>query len=172
MFNRSPACEFWRAFPLEHNSYISDSGVEEYAASLARELAPLTNLRKLQMGVYLIPSSVVLAHRLYHTRGVSAPHVIEWQLAIPLAQQPLNMQPENPAQVEPATTSALVDLLHRPDNDFDASQPTCKLCLVEFSDTNRSAEAAATSILKEALPSLETVQWMNWFSSRHLGLSP
>ncbi|QRV89400.1 hypothetical protein RhiJN_17418 [Ceratobasidium sp. AG-Ba] len=171
MFNRFPVCDFWRAFPLEHNSYLSDSGIEDYAGSLARELAPLKRLKILQMGVYLVPSSAVLAHRLYHTRGLPAPAIIDWQQAIPLAQQPLNIHPVNPVQVEPATTSALIDLLHQPDLDFDASQPMCSLCLAEFSEANWSAETAAASILKEVVPSLETIQWMNWFSPRHLGLS-
>jgi hypothetical protein len=31
MFNRTPACDFWRAFPFEHDSYISSDGTDDYA---------------------------------------------------------------------------------------------------------------------------------------------
>lgn len=46
MFNRSPACEFWQRFFLEHDSYLSIEGTEEYAVrfDLAYILRLGTNL--------------------------------------------------------------------------------------------------------------------------------
>ncbi|CAE7213655.1 unnamed protein product [Rhizoctonia solani] len=34
MFNRFPACEFWSAFPFDHDSYIALEGAEDYAVCL------------------------------------------------------------------------------------------------------------------------------------------
>ncbi|KAG9124452.1 hypothetical protein FRC07_011579, partial [Ceratobasidium sp. 392] len=138
-------------------------------SSLAQELAPLRHLRVLQMGIYLAPSSAVLGHRLYHTRGFSAPDVIDWQLAIPPAQQPLNVEHEDPVQAElGAATDALIDLLHQSNSEFDDA---CDLCLDQYDQPNRDAEAAANRILKDLIPSLEVIQWMNWSTPNHLGVS-
>ncbi|KAG8784457.1 hypothetical protein FRC12_018677 [Ceratobasidium sp. 428] len=170
MFNRSSACDFWRSFPLEHSSYISDGGIEEYASSLAQELAPLRNLKVLRMGIYLASSSAVLGHRLYHTRGRLAPDAIDWQLAIPLAQQLLDDDAgENPVHVEPANTEVLINLLHQSDSEFDDN--TCSLCATQYRQANQDAEANANNILIGLVPSLETIQWMNWFTPKHLGVS-
>ncbi|KAG8701407.1 hypothetical protein FRC08_004094 [Ceratobasidium sp. 394] len=172
LFNRSPACDFWRSFPHEHNSYISVSGTEEYAASLAGELAPLRHLNHLRMGIYLISSSIVLAHRLYHARGLAAPADIDWQVAIPLAQQPPgDLADGEPLQIEPATTEDLIDLLHRSDSGFELDQPNCNLCTSQFLDANLAAEAAANRMITELVPSLSSIQWMGWFTRNHLGVN-
>ncbi|KAG8794994.1 hypothetical protein FRC12_019321 [Ceratobasidium sp. 428] len=168
IFNTASSCDFWRSFPLEHNSYISDGGITEYASSLAQELTPLRHLKILKMGIYLVSSSAVLGHRLYHTRGRLAPETIDWQLAIPLAQQHLDDAAEDPIQVEPANTEALITLLYQSDSEFDG---TCNFCVNQYGQANRDAEASANSILVGLVPSLETIQWMNWFTPKHLGVS-
>ncbi|KAF8599665.1 hypothetical protein BDV93DRAFT_560140 [Ceratobasidium sp. AG-I] len=168
MFNRSPACDFWRRFFLEHDSYLSIDGTEEYALSLAQELAQLTCLRILRLGVYITPSSAVLAHRLYHIRGLPAPAMIDWQQAIPLAQIPPIQGNETP-ELEPASSEDLVSLLHQPSSEPDFGPETCSLCVEEILDISQAAESNANQILKQLVPSLEIVEWMGWFTPGHLG---
>ncbi|KAG8702943.1 hypothetical protein FRC08_003156 [Ceratobasidium sp. 394] len=151
IFNSASACDFWHSFPFDHDSYMSSQDTDSYAHSLAQELYPLRSLKSLRLGLYLIPSTTVLAHRLYHRRNLPAPDVIEWQQAILQAQLP-DLVPD--IQVEPATTNQLISLLHDPDPK----------------KINTNAETSANAILKESLPSLEKVQWMNWLSPGHLGL--
>ncbi|KAH7341845.1 hypothetical protein B0J17DRAFT_765850 [Rhizoctonia solani] len=173
MFNRSPACEFWREFPFEHDSYISSDGTDEYASSLAQELAPLHRLKTLEVGIYLIPTSVVLAHRLYHVKKLPAPHVINWQLAIALAKHsPAALAGEViPPGLEPASTDELVELLHRPKPETNFDQESCQFCRSEFLQASIDAELNATSTLKHLLPSLSEVEWQGWFTPNHLGVS-
>jgi hypothetical protein len=129
------------------------------------------------MGIYLAPTSAVLAHRLHHSRGEPAPETINWQLTIPLIQHPVTPQAENnaiqvdPPPLDPATTEDLVELLHQPDSDFDSNQGICSFCVSEFLQENQDSEAAANAILKGLVPSLETIQWMGWFTPKHLGVN-
>ncbi|KAG8709648.1 hypothetical protein FRC09_000550 [Ceratobasidium sp. 395] len=88
VFNSPEVCKFWRAFPLDHDSYMSIEDIASYAHSLAQELAPLRFLQALRLGLYLMPPTTILAHRLYHRRNTTAPEVIEWQHAITVATPP------------------------------------------------------------------------------------
>ncbi|QRW03621.1 F-box-like domain protein [Ceratobasidium sp. AG-Ba] len=65
---------------------MSDQDSDAYARSLSRELLPLKFLKRLRLGLYLISSTTVLAHRLFHRRNLPAPAVVEWHHAIPQAQ--------------------------------------------------------------------------------------
>ncbi|CUA76031.1 hypothetical protein RSOLAG22IIIB_02038 [Rhizoctonia solani] len=170
MFNRYPACDFWASFPHDHDAYMSDTGTDAYAHSLANELAPLKHLRSLRIGLYFVPSDIVLAHRLYHRRGLPAPENIHWQSAIPLAElAPTPFTPELPPHVEPATTGQLVSLLHHPDEE-SYTEFNCSRC-VEITDaTSVEAEKSASSILHEYIPTLLKVEWMGWLTPRHLGV--
>ncbi|CAE6411078.1 unnamed protein product [Rhizoctonia solani] len=161
MFNRSPACDFWSSFPHDHDAYMSMVGTDAYAHSLGNELAPLKHLRLIRVGLYFVPSDIVLAHRLYHRRGLSAPATIRWQSAIPLAE--LTPNPE------PATTAQLVSLLHRRDEESQ-TEFKCLMC-ADITDTSGSeAEKIANSILHEYLPKLACVEWMGWLTPGHLGV--
>ncbi|KEP53903.1 hypothetical protein V565_024990 [Rhizoctonia solani 123E] len=173
MFNRSPPCKFWRSFPFEHDSYISNDGTDEYASSLAQELAPLRSLKTLEVGIYLIPTSVVLAHRIYHAHELSAPEDINWQLAISLARNaPGDLGSEVlPAGLEPASADELVDILHQPTPESDFNPESCLFCRSEFLQASVDAELSATQTLKNLLPSLNEVQWQGWFTPNHLGVS-
>jgi len=165
MFNRSPACPFWASFPFDHDSYISSEGTEAYTRSLGQELSPLCHLKHLRLGIYLMPSSAVLAHRVYHAQDRPAPHIIDWQQAVPLALQGQTDEPR------PAQVSQLVTLLHtNSEQDFDHN--SCKFCKDESYDIMQTAERNANQILKEVVPSLECVEWMDWFTPGHLGVSP
>ncbi|KAJ1307457.1 hypothetical protein OPQ81_001557 [Rhizoctonia solani] len=173
MFNRSPACEFWRSFPFEHDSYISSDGTGEYASSLARELAPLRHLKSLEVGIYLIPTSVVLAHRIYHAHELRAPHVINWQQAITLAiNAPDALVGEGmPPGLESASADELVDLLHQRNPAPGFTEESCQFCRLDFLQASIDAEFSATNVLKNLLPSLREVQWQGWFTPNHLGIS-
>ncbi|KAF8688990.1 hypothetical protein RHS03_09216, partial [Rhizoctonia solani] len=173
MFNRTPACQFWRSFPFEHDSYISSDGTDEYASSLAQELAPLKRLKTLQVGIYLIPTSVVLAHRIYHAQEIPAPNDFNWQQAITLARHaPAALAGQAmPPGLEPATADDLIDLLHKPNSEPGFSRQSCRFCELEFSQANIDAESNATRTLKVLLPSLAEVQWQSWFTPNHLGVS-
>ncbi|CAE6502079.1 unnamed protein product [Rhizoctonia solani] len=171
MFNRSPACKFWGSFPFEHDSYISNDGTDEYASSLAQELAPLRRLETLEVGIYLIPTSVVLAHRIYHAHKLPAPDVINWQLAISLAKNAPDGLANDvlPAGLEPASVDELIDMLHQPNPETDFNQESCSFCRSEFLQASLDAELSATQTLKSLLPSLSEVQWQGWFTPNHLG---
>jgi len=167
VFNSSSACDFWRSFPLDHDSYMSSEDTNSYANSLAQELAPLRSLKTLRVGLYLIPSTTILAHRLYHRRGRPAPHTIDWQQAIPLAQVPAPV-----ADLEPATIDQLVSLLHErdPETEF-GEQHICTMCTEAIEQTTKDAEIHANLILSEVLPSLVKIQWMGWLTVGHLGVN-
>ncbi|KAG8688627.1 hypothetical protein FRC08_011340, partial [Ceratobasidium sp. 394] len=60
---RFGACKHWELFPEEHDSYFSTEGVPEYAESLGRELMPLTNLKKLHMGLYFTSYEAIEQHQ-------------------------------------------------------------------------------------------------------------
>ncbi|KAG9100621.1 hypothetical protein FS749_014030 [Ceratobasidium sp. UAMH 11750] len=167
IFNCPSPCGFWRSFPFDHDSYMSSQETDSYAHSLARELFPLHSLKSLRLGLYLIPSTTVLAHRVYHRRNLPAPAVVEWQQALPQAQLPV---PEAGAQPQPATTEQLISLLHEsdPEDEFNPGR-ICAMCLAAVDQVGRSAEASANAILKELVPSLEKIQWMSWLSPGHLG---
>ncbi|KAG8703311.1 hypothetical protein FRC09_004232 [Ceratobasidium sp. 395] len=175
IFNSPAACDFWQSFPFDHDSYMSSQDTDSYAHSLAQELSPLRTLKSLRLGLYLIPSTTVLAHRIYHIRNVPAPAAIEWQQAIP--QAPLlgpdaDALAEPDAQFEHAAIEQLISLLHdfNSANDFNTSR-ICTMCFEAVDHISRSAETSANAILKELIPSLEKIQWMNWLSPRHLGLN-
>ncbi|CUA76038.1 hypothetical protein RSOLAG22IIIB_02045 [Rhizoctonia solani] len=165
MFNRTPSCSFWASFPLEHDSYISSEGTDGYAHSLGDELSALRNLRSIRLGIYLVPSTTVLAHRLFHARNLPVPPIINWQTQ--LHPPPHTNQNEQNPQPQPqlAQISDLVALLHQaPEKD------ACKQCHQEFFPSTQSAESDATGILKEMLARLELVEWMDWYSPFHLGV--
>ncbi|KAF8599671.1 hypothetical protein BDV93DRAFT_609111 [Ceratobasidium sp. AG-I] len=174
IFNRPDPCDFWSSFPFDHNSYISIEGTEEYAHSLAQELAPLKNIRSLRMGLYFVPSSIVLAHRLYHRRGLPAPEVIEWQQAIPLAESVESAEIELEQALQPrgsATTAQLITLLHQPDHEIEfGPEHNCALCMEVTSQITEDAERRANAILANLVPSLIQVQWMAWLTPGHLGV--
>ncbi|CAE6394667.1 unnamed protein product [Rhizoctonia solani] len=168
MFNRSPACDFWRSFPHDHDAYMSNLGTDAYAHSLGNELAPLRHLRSLQVGLYFVPPDIVLAHRLYHRRGLPAPETIQWQTAIPLAELPTDPAPQLPPHVEPATTTQLVELLHRCDEESQV-EFKCHRCIEITGANGREAEQTANAILREYLPTLVSIEWMGWLTPQHLG---
>ncbi|KAG8773498.1 hypothetical protein FRC12_002511 [Ceratobasidium sp. 428] len=148
---------------------MSSQDTDSYARSLAQELSPLKSLKSLRLGLYLIPSTTVLAHRIYHRRNLPAPAVINWQQAIPQAQPPV---PEADEQPEPGTmTEQLISLLHEPavGNEFHPDH-ICAMCFETVDQISHRAEVGANKILKELIPSLEKIQWMDWFSPGHLGL--
>jgi hypothetical protein len=136
--------------------------------SLAQELAPLRSLQTLRIGLYLIPSTIILAHRLYHRRGLTAPEVIEWQQAIPLAQIPT---PAHDEAVEPATIDQLISLLHERDPETEFGEHICAMCVEEMEWITKDAETHANAILSELLPSLTKIQWMGWLTAGHLGVN-
>lgn len=169
MFNRIPACDFWESFPHDHDAYISDIGTDAYAHSLGHELSPLKNLRSLRMGLYLVPAHIILAHRLYHKRGRTAPAIINWQTAIPLSELPLDPFIGEPEHVEPATTDQLVSVLHQ--HDSERNEPfDCPQCVEATAEVSRSAEMSANTILQSHIPSLTKVEWMGWLTPGHLGM--
>ncbi|CAE7146234.1 unnamed protein product [Rhizoctonia solani] len=170
MFNRQPACDFWASFPHDHDAYMSNTGTDAYAHSLAIELAPLKHLRLLRIGLYFVPSDIVLAHRLYHRRGLAAPEIIDWQSAIPLAELPADPPlQELPPHVEPATITQLVSLFHRLDEESH-TEFKCSRCTETTDTDSRDAEMSASSILHEYIPTLSSVEWMGWLTPRHLGI--
>ncbi|KAG8701665.1 hypothetical protein FRC08_003968 [Ceratobasidium sp. 394] len=169
MFNSPSACDFWRSFPFKHNLYMSTEDIGLYAHTLAQELIPLRSLTSLRLGLYLIPSATVLAHRLYHRHNRPAPPVIQWQQEF-LFEQLSTLA--NNAPTEPPTTEQLMSFLHEPDpeNEFGPGG-MCVICIDAAEEISRSSEARASAILKVLVPSLEEIQWMNWFSPGHLGFS-
>ncbi|KAF8666742.1 hypothetical protein RHS04_09463 [Rhizoctonia solani] len=108
MFNRSPACGFWSAFPLEHNSYIALEGTDDYAHSLAQELQPLQRLTTLYTGIYMAPSDIVLAHRVFHTRQSIAPQEINWEHAVVMQEGIQGIQ----AEVNTSIDISSLDRIH------------------------------------------------------------
>ncbi|KAG8761039.1 hypothetical protein FRC11_014492 [Ceratobasidium sp. 423] len=171
MFNRSPACDFWVSFPHDHDAYMSNIGTDAYAHSLGNELAPLRHLRSLRIGLYFVPPDIVLTHRLYHRRDLPAPEIIDWQTAIPLAELPAHMLlQEPPPDVELATTTQLVSLLHRRDEET-RDEFKCPRCFEITDASGREAETSANSILRGCLPTLTNIEWMGWLTPGHLGIN-
>ncbi|KAG8777369.1 hypothetical protein FRC12_000419 [Ceratobasidium sp. 428] len=160
MFNQ-PACQFWRQFPNDHDSYFGNQGVEAYACALARELRPLRALKYLKLGIYLMPVDVVCAHRFYHTKNLAAP---------PRPSSP-HIQQRSIAEPSPWFDMAQrVSLYNQlPEKIFGPN--TCEFCLSEFFQAARAAESRANTILRALLPKLSTIEWMDWFSDSHLGVS-
>ncbi|QRV74713.1 hypothetical protein RhiJN_02728 [Ceratobasidium sp. AG-Ba] len=165
MFNCFPACDFWESFPFDHDSYMSDQDSNAYARSLSTELSPLRFLRSLRLGLYLIPSTTVLSHRLYHRRNLPAPPSIDWHHVIPQTTPPQGGAARG-------QTEQLVSLLHQqdPESEF-GPRAICDMCIEAVDRVGRKAEEGASAIIQELIPSLEKVQWMNWLSSGHIGLS-
>ncbi|CAE6510458.1 unnamed protein product, partial [Rhizoctonia solani] len=164
MFNRVPPCNFWESFPFEHDSYIASEGTDGYAQSLGEELAPLRDLRSIRLGIYLVPSTTVLAHRLFHARDLPVPPIINWQTHLPPLNPNQNEQGPQP-QPQLAQISDLIALLHQ-----EPEEETCKQCTQDFFVATQSHEISATTILVKNLPSLELVEWMDWFSPFHSGV--
>ncbi|KAG9096008.1 hypothetical protein FRC06_009177, partial [Ceratobasidium sp. 370] len=114
--------------------------------------------------VYFMPSTVVLAHRVYHTRGLAEPAQLDWQRAMSdLHGLPI---PEPPQRLDSAQ---LVAFYHQvAEQEFGPE--TCNFCHESF-QPSRQAERGANAVIKELLPSLQTIEWMDWFSPSHLGVS-
>jgi hypothetical protein len=104
----------------------------------------------------------VLAHRAYHTRKQPGPVQIHWQQAlIDLGNS--NTEPDRPPDV-----SRLISLYHQiPEVDFGPD--SCTFCREAFLAQSKHAEQSASVVMKETIPSLQTVEWMDWFSPSHLG---
>ncbi|ELU40431.1 hypothetical protein AG1IA_05535 [Rhizoctonia solani AG-1 IA] len=165
MFNRIPACEFWLGFPFEHDAYIASHGIEDYAHSVAQEIVSLRRLKQLRLGVYLVPSATVLAHRAYHLREVAAPVPVNWQQALIDSGQ-------QPAVNEPPDEPLLIEFYHRDEEAESKFGPdTCSFCRDGFYEQSRALERSASAVMKAMVPSLESVEWMDWFSPYHLGVS-
>lgn len=132
---------------------------------MAQELVAFKKLESLRLGVYFIPSIIVLAHRAYHVRGINAPPQLTWQQAVTdLFNLP---QTEPPQQPE---SSRLVSLYHQaPEAKFGPD--TCSFCRDLALQESEAAERAANSILKNLVPSLQRIGWMSWFTPSHLGVS-
>ncbi|CAE6510449.1 unnamed protein product [Rhizoctonia solani] len=165
MFNRAPACEFWAGFPFDHDAYIASSGTDDYAHSVAQEVASLTRLKHLRLGVYFAPSTTVLAHRAYHVRKEAAPVPINWQHALTDAAGHHNVD-------GPPDASQLIEFYHNaPVTETNFGPDSCSFCRGAFYDQSKNFESSASSVMKTIIPSLEKVEWMDWFTPSHLGVS-
>ncbi|KAG8753556.1 hypothetical protein FRC11_007313, partial [Ceratobasidium sp. 423] len=165
MFNRTPACEFWLGFPFDHDAYIALDGTDDYAHSVAQEMVSLTRLKHLRLGVYLVPSTIVLAHRAYHVRKEAAPALINWQQALTdaVVHHGVNGLPD---------ASQLVEFYHHtPVTEAGFGPNSCSFCQDAFYDQSKNSERSASAIMKTIIPSLENVEWMDWFTPSHLGVS-
>ncbi|CAE6435380.1 hypothetical protein ACGC1H_002877 [Rhizoctonia solani] len=165
MFNRSTPCEFWLDFPLDHDAYMSSDGTNDYAHSAAQEITTLSQLKHLRLGVYLVPSTTVLAHRAYHIRKEAAPAPINWQQALVDAAGPhgVNEPPGIPQLVEFYYHSQAMEAEFGPDS--------CSFCRDAFHDQSKDFQRGASAVMKNTIPSLEVVEWMDWFTPSHLGVS-
>ncbi|KAG8770401.1 hypothetical protein FRC12_004289 [Ceratobasidium sp. 428] len=174
VFNSPTICKFWQTFPLDHDSYMSIEDTDSYVHSVAQELGPLQSLQRLRLGLYLIPSTTILAHRVYHKRNMVAPEVIEWQHAVSLAVFPNEAALNDVAALNllPGTTDQLSSILYQTDpyEDFGSEQ-MCELCVESISQTGYESETRANAILKNLLPNLKSVEWMSWLSSGHTGVN-
>ncbi|KAG8718483.1 hypothetical protein FRC08_005171 [Ceratobasidium sp. 394] len=167
MFNRHPACPFWESFSFDHDAYMSLDGADEYSRSLTKELSPMKHLAVLRLGVYLIPSTLVLSHRLFHTHDQPVPEHFSWQDATAALSVLHN---ETQANTPAGQLSRLISLLHQPaEAEFD--EDTCRHCRDSTFQESLDAERSANAILQQGIPSLESIAWMNWFTPNHLGLS-
>ncbi|EUC64858.1 hypothetical protein RSOL_493180 [Rhizoctonia solani AG-3 Rhs1AP] len=165
MFNRSTPCEFWLDFPLDHDAYMSSDGTSDYAHSVAQEIAALSQLKHLRLGVYLVPSTTVLAHRAYHIRNEPAPAPINWQQALVDAAGPHGVN-------GPPDVSQLVEFYyHSGAMEAEFGPDSCSFCRDAFHDQSKDFQRSASAVMKTIVPSLEIVEWMNWFTPFHLGVS-
>ncbi|KAG8712419.1 hypothetical protein FRC11_000190 [Ceratobasidium sp. 423] len=165
MFNRTPACEFWLGFPFDHDAYIASDGTDDYAHSVAQEIASLARLKHLRLGVYFAPSTVVLAHRAYHVRKEAAPAPINWQQALTDAAGHHNLN-------GPPDASQLIEIYHNASvTETNFGPDSCSFCRDAFYDQSKGFESSASSVMKTIIPSLEKVEWMDWFTPAHLGVS-
>ncbi|CAE6443817.1 unnamed protein product [Rhizoctonia solani] len=165
MFNRSTPCPFWLGFPLEHDAYMASDGTDQYAHSAAQEIASLSQLKHLRLGVYLVSSTAVLAHRAYHLRKEPAPALINWQ-------QALIDSAEHQDTSRPPEAAQLVDFYYRTQAmDANFGPDSCSFCRDAFYNQSKDFERGASTVMKTIVPSLETVEWMDWFSPSHLGIS-
>ncbi|KAG8784454.1 hypothetical protein FRC12_018674, partial [Ceratobasidium sp. 428] len=174
VFNSPTICKFWQTFPLDHDSYMSIEDTGSYAHSLAQELAPLQSLRALRLGLYLMPSTTILAHRVYHRRNLNAPGVVQWQHAVALGGLPNNIVLDNAdiADLPPVSTNELSSILYQADpyEEFVLGH-MCISCTESTSQIGHDAETRANAILKNLLPNLTCVEWMSWLSPNHLGVN-
>lgn len=66
--------------------------------------------------------------------------------------------------------SQLISLYHQePEADFGPD--TCTFCREAFFEGAKDAERSASTVMKRIVPSLETVEWMDWFTPSHHGAS-
>ncbi|KAG8723924.1 hypothetical protein FRC09_001189, partial [Ceratobasidium sp. 395] len=142
--------------------------------SLAQELAPLQSLQSLRLGLYLIPSTTILAHRVYHRRNMTSPEIIQWQHAVALAGLSDNvvLNDAEIADLPSASTNQLSSVIYQADpyEEFGLER-TCESCTESISQIGRDAETRANAILKNLLPNLTSVEWMAWLSPNHLGVN-
>ncbi|KAJ1307462.1 hypothetical protein OPQ81_001562 [Rhizoctonia solani] len=135
MFNRAAACEFWVGYPFDHDAYIASDGTDDYAHSVAQEMTFLTQLKHLRLGVYLVPSTVVLAHRAYHIRKEVAPALINWQQALSDAQghHGGNGLPD---------ASQLIEFYYRPSvAESEFGPESCSFCRDAYYDQSKKSRA-------------------------------
>ncbi|CAE6461924.1 unnamed protein product [Rhizoctonia solani] len=163
MFNRSSPCEFWLNFPFDHDAYMASDGTDDYAHLAAQEMASLSQLKHLRLGVYLIPSTTVLAHRAYHVRKEAAPAPVNWQQALIDATHDANGPPE---------VSKLVELYYRaPAMEAEFGPDSCTFCRDSFYNQSNDFQRSASAVMKTVVPSLEMIEWMDWFTPFHRGVS-
>ncbi|KAF8600033.1 hypothetical protein BDV93DRAFT_289777 [Ceratobasidium sp. AG-I] len=157
MFNQPGHCDFWQAFPHDHDAYFSSEGVEEYAKALGKELASLRRLKTLRLGIYLTNSKYLNTGQpgspnpspmdpMMHTTPTAPPsgkqaHVLVNQPNA--AFVPVSMPPDIPI---PLTSSRFQD---RKDT-FDL-------------------ETSAAAILFDCHKGLESVGFNSYWSDDHLG---
>jgi hypothetical protein len=112
-----------------------------------------------------MPSNIVLAHRAYHSRGLAEPAQVNWQQA--LVDLLGLTAPVPPQQLD---ASHLIALYHQtPELDF--GRDACRFCRDDHFGPSKEAERRGNATLKERLPSLQNIEWMDWFSPSHLGVS-
>ncbi|KAG9124453.1 hypothetical protein FRC07_011580 [Ceratobasidium sp. 392] len=154
---------------------MSIEDTDSYAHSLARELVRLQSLRSSRLGLYLIPSTTILAHKLYHRRNVVAPELIEWQHAITsaaLLDGGILGHDATLPNPPPVTTDQPSSILYEADpvEEF-GSEHMCELCVESVSQIGYDAETGANAILRELPPNLTNAEWMAWLSPGHIGVN-
>ncbi|CAE6450912.1 unnamed protein product [Rhizoctonia solani] len=156
-------CSYWPAFPHDHDAYFSDEGAVEYATSIAQDLAPITSLRVVHLGVYLTPHAALATHQHQHSHiPVLSPSVTA---AIPNVDYLIHPPPPHH-----------LHLLQHPHHRAPLHSPTlwstpCEACLTQFGPATQIAEHAASSALGNLVPGLEEISWAGYFERSGQGVS-